>query len=575
MCNMKTKIIGLSLSLIALLALGGCNGGETTSSLDSEKSTLRVYSFTGGFGDQWIKSLARQYEALNEEISFEEGKKGVQVITVCLKQDVESSKVQSSTHDVLFLEQHDFYDEAQKGNYADITDLVTGENKYDNGKTIESKLSDSQKAMFNYEGKYLALPHYSSAAGFVYNIDLFEEKGYFFAEDQSAGSVDNLEGYFVDDSSAVKSKGPDGKTGIIGGVDYSIDDGLPSTFAEYFILCDYILEHGDYPVSFSADVFPTYVSYLVNALAVDYAGYEQSNLAFTFEGEAKKLATTDANGELILDATSTLISVANKKGKELRRNPGLYYGLEFLAKLLSSFKNKSDSGYLYPDVYSYGSYLNAQKDFFQGHDIAMMVEGMWSENEADLYAHAFSGDERQTKKFGFMPLPKATSEQVGESRTLYDVYFPECFVRSTASSTQQKIAKDFLAYAYSDQGLVNFTKTTHGVISVKYEIPASVVDSMNAYGKSIADFKNKEYKNAGANMVYPLGDNEVYNYHHSYFDIVKGTGLSSKINNVTQSYPSSFIKNSLDSSAYPSIKKMVAEYFNGMYKYASDQTFFK
>lgn len=556
----KRKSFFLAIITLFSLSLPGCSSNKQET-VDETKSQLKVYSFTGGFGRKWLDNLKSQYEEKVKDTSFEEGKKGVQINITAIKQDVLRTEIPNSGYDVLFLEQHDFYADVNSNCYADITDLVTQPNKYDNGTTIESRLSDSQKAMFNVDGKYYALPHYTTSVGFLYNIDLFKEKNYYLAK--TPAEVDGVSeaSYFINDNNPTKSDGPDGIAG-------TEDDGLPATYEEFFLLCDWIKNNGDTPVTFGEDVFGSYLSFLINSLAVDYMGYDQAMLSYTFDGEASTLATIDSSSKLVMDSEHTIVTPTNKNGKELRRSAGYYYGLSFENRLISSYKSKSEPGYLSENCFSGSNYLTAQKEFVQDNDIAMLVDGMWAENEADEVANAFrKGGSRQERNIGFMPLPKADQNHVGKPQTLFDIYFPECFVNASSNQVSQSIAKDFLSYAYSNEGLTTFTKATGALKSVKYTISDEDMKSMNTYAKSMAKLKNSE-ADGKVNFVYPLGNSSIYKTNHSYFDIIYGEGLGAKINNVNQSSPSNWMRQNPGSNA-------PATYFTGMYALSASESFFR
>ena len=558
---MRKNRIKTILASCGILCITSC--GPTSIKIDETKTILNVYSFTSGFGERWAKNLCAAYEEAVKDVSFEEGKKGVQVVcSTPQRTDIQSTSIPTSGQDVLFLEQHDFYADVRNHYYADITDVVTEANPYDNGQKILDKLSASQKDAFAVDGVYYALPHYSTPFGIIYNIDLFEEKNYYFAETPSDVADLGLQGYFVSAENLVRSAGPDGVKG-------TSDDGLPSTYEEFFRLCDWIKFNNDYPVIFGQDAFNTYLSYAVNALAVDDAGYDEANLFVSLSGTSHSLAKL-VDGKLVMDENPTEITPENKNGKELRRNAGYYRGLSFLHTLLRSYQNQDNPGFLYKDCFSNSNFLTAQKDFVQRNDVAMLFDGMWAENEADEEAHAFNkGKSRSTRKLGWMPLPKSDSSKIGTGQTLYDIYFPMAFVNESSNDLQKKVAKDFLQFAYSDAQLVAFTKTTGALKSVRYEIPQDVFDTLNAYGKSTASLKNQEYHHKGTNFVYPLASHSIYRNNHAYFDIVNGGGLASLVDGVVQSFPATYLYQHKDNDTAHQT------YFEGMAKYAAGQPFYR
>ena len=93
---------------------------------------------------------------------------------------------------------------------------------------------EEQQSFLQKNGKYYALPHYSVYQGLMYNIDLFEKKGLYFAKETDNGN----DGFVV--KGEEKSCGPDGVYG-------TSDDGLPSSYEEFFKLCDYMVQRGVTP----------------------------------------------------------------------------------------------------------------------------------------------------------------------------------------------------------------------------------------------------------------------------------------------------------------------------------------
>ena len=101
---------------------------------------------------------------------------------------------------------------------------------------MPSKLNQQQQDNLAVDGKYYALPHYETYMGVSYDVSLFESKLLYFS-----ANPDNGNNGFITSKTEKRSMGPDGKTGVQNGIDYSLDDGLPSTYEEFFKLCDYMV----------------------------------------------------------------------------------------------------------------------------------------------------------------------------------------------------------------------------------------------------------------------------------------------------------------------------------------------
>ena len=115
-----------ALSIIAMCALGvtGCNkkGGEP---VDSTKAQLKVATFDGGVGDQWLKKAAKLFEEKNaERDDFQEGRVGVQIHVTssrgCSGGNLEESDLND---DIYFTESVDYYKLTNQHKLADITDI--------------------------------------------------------------------------------------------------------------------------------------------------------------------------------------------------------------------------------------------------------------------------------------------------------------------------------------------------------------------------------------------------------------------------------------------------------------------
>ena len=71
----------IAVTLIAgVLALSGVACGGETEQINENQTQLFVTAFEGGYGVDWLKAIKTRFEAQYANVSFEEGKTGVQVI---------------------------------------------------------------------------------------------------------------------------------------------------------------------------------------------------------------------------------------------------------------------------------------------------------------------------------------------------------------------------------------------------------------------------------------------------------------------------------------------------------------
>lgn len=551
----KKSLPCLLLASATLFSAAACGGNNA----NKNKATLYVYSFTSGFGDEWLTSLIADYEEKMKDVEID-GKVGIHVEPTAEKSDVDGSQMAGRAETVYFLEQKDYYDLVAKNYVADITEAITSVSEYD-GKTLESKMFDAQKGYFartvNGETRYYAYPHYFTSFGIVYDVELFDEKGYYFADGYSKSGA--LRDMFIQSADEPKTIGADGEPG-------TADDGLPTTYQEFLWLCDYIATVGEEkPLVWSGEHRSSYLSHFINALATDYEGYEQMYLNYSFDGEAKTLGKIE-NGVFVKDATPTVIDGEN--GAELARQAGKYYAMDFYSDLYAKtyINNSETAKTLYSKTYSH---LDAQNDFLSksGKRNAMLLDGSWWQMEAtetfDYMSKTNPANSKQNRKLGWMPLPKATEEKVGENATMYDIMYPLCVMKNglDPNSWEYKYSLDFIKFANSDEQLAKFTKITGCTKALNYSLTGAQYDDLSYFGKSFYD----QYKKA--DILFPYHNNLLFANNQVKFQSLAPDGKSSPLYKST-AYSTCFIDG---------IEKNVSAetYFSGMYSYFDELTIWK
>ncbi len=545
----------LALASATLFSAAACGGNDA----NKNKATLYVYSFTSGFGDEWLTSLIADYEEKMKDVEID-GKVGIHIEPTAEKSDVDGSQMAGRAESVYFLEQKDYYDLVAKNYIADITEAVTSVSEYD-GKTLESKMFDAQKQYFartvNGETRYYAYPHYFTSFGIVYDVELFDEKGYYFADGYSKSGA--LRDMFVQSADETKTVGADGEPG-------TADDGLPTTYEEFLWLCDYIATVGeDNPLIWSGEHRSSYLSHFLNALATDYEGYEQMYLNYSFDGEAKTLGKIE-NGVFVKDATPTHIDGEN--GAELARQAGKYYAMDFYSDLYAKtyINNAETAKTLYSKTYSH---LDAQNDFLSksGKRNAMLLDGSWWQMEAtetfEYMSKTNPANSKQNRKLGWMSLPKATEGKVGENATMYDIMYPLCVMKNglDPNGWEYKYSLDFIKFANSDEQLAKFTKITGCTKALNYSLTDAQYDGLSYYGKSFYD----QYKKA--DILFPYHNNLLFANNQLTFQSLAPDAKNSPLYKST-AYSTCFIDG---------IEKGVSaeSYFNGMYSYFSELKIWK
>ncbi len=540
---MKTRKIAFVL-LIVLLSVAlttmfvACDGGSGDKELDDAKKSgkliLNVATYDGGIGTDWIKQSKAEFEALYANTKFGD-KTGVYVNTIGNKQLGGDTIVNDSLkYDVYFTEMVDYYSFVNKGKLADISDIVTGAFPTEFGVsadegTIEGKLQSSWKQYLTAkDGKYYAIPFYDGIYGMFYDVDLFEENNWYF----------NKSGVFG--GAGEKSVGLDG----IAGTD---DDGLPETYEQFNEMLYGIASTGTVPFSYAGGV--QYVQRMLANLWSNYEGLDKMSLNSTFSGTANIITSFDGD-EPVIEATE----INSSNGYLLQKQAGKYYALNFLENvILGSTDNYSGS------IINGNGFRQAQTNFVTGKYkngstvYAMLIDGVWWENEAssdfELVAKRNPDQTKATRKFGFMPVPKASADQGYTKQTLVSQNNSYCFIN--ANSEHLDVAKLFLQFVHTNKQLANFTIATSVTRSLNYTIADDQLAKCSYYGQSIYKMKKN------ADVYYPVSSIDYVINNSGYFDFETSWCWMSKNGN-TQSTDvlSRFAKG-----------ETAQEYFNGLSNY--------
>lgn len=547
----RNVVIGL-LTVIACVSLCAC--GVSGDGGNGGKTKLLVFNYDGGYGTEWLKNAEKEYEKTHNDVDIE-----IQPQKTA-NGYLSADQFKTSKCSVFFMEQVSYSSYISKEAIGDMTDIITSENPYDNGKTILGKFTDQQKDYYKVNDKYYGIPHYAGNNGFVYNKTLFDEKGWYFKKNKPTEENPPIDDWFISKAGDEKSLGPNGKTGTIDGVDYSWDDGLPATYDEFLLLLEYIRQGNSskdfYPLTFTGGSREQYVGLLYNALVADAEGDEMI-LNYDFDGTATDLGRI-VNGEFVKDAQPTVIN--ENKGYELARQEGKYKALKFLSKVFG--KARSGGKYYYDTadaVKGTDSNVDAQTRFLRG-QAAIMIEGVWWESESDN-AGTFDllGKSKTDYNFGWMPLPKVDESKVG-TETVVDNIYSLCVIKNGISEKQAEIAKDFIQFVYSDKMLSAFTRDTGTLKALNYKVDTDDFNALSEYGKSV--YKHKQ----NAKTVYPIANNAIFRNNQADFLPRNYYATDYKVGNVeSYKYVSSMLLD--DYIGGSKTEPDVEQYFSGMYTY--------
>ena len=473
---------------------GGNGGGAIEKVIDPTKTQLLVKTYTAGFGDEWMYDLEARFEEAYKNVSYEDGKTGIQVWhTGDMKSNYTAQDIIAGSYDVYFMENASYYAlTKEEGALENLTDIVTTPNADDGGKTILSKLTQQQKSFYGRTGtdgdpKYYAIPHYEGGWGLIYNKELFDAKNYYMA-DVPAGEGARI----VADANETKGKGPDGVAG-------TSDDGLPRTYEEFFILCDEIAARGDIPFCWSGQYREPYLTTFMNSLVAEYCGVDQMELNLTFEGEAEELVVFDENGAIVYEngeVKTERLAITPASGAEISRQAGKLYALQFLEKMLTTdgyFNKKTSLNATHSHTAAQENFLKAGTKFStEKSAYAMLIDGPWWEAEAtSVYTLMGIQDANYTKKnrdFAWMPMPKATEAKVGTKNIYIDTLNAITCVKSGLGPKKQA-ALDFVKFSATDESLIKFTQITGALKSFNYTLNEEQKSVLSPFAQSVINYK--------------------------------------------------------------------------------------
>lgn len=494
----------------SVLALGSCfnrEEGDDDKSLDETKTTLGVKYYNGGLRREWIDKVCDAFEKDFADYSFEPGKKGVQIQKDFEKQIIQVDAVTASPYQVFVMETVDYFQFVSKKVMLDVTDVVTSPAPINatekETRPIENKFYEGSKNFYAIgEGggkKYYGIPFYDSSCGINYNVDLFEDKGFYFGEGKTAegmskdelGSYEKVSDLFVQSPSEKRSLGPDGKTGVIDGIDYSWDDGLPATYADFHALLTYMSSESVTPIAWNG-FEKGYLTSLALNLWNSSIGFEEAQNALTFSGTSTGLLDLDASYRPKMKEGAYVyapdLSVNGENVYKVHQQKGLLDACDFVQTIMSS-----PDYYLPEGMKPSFMHTTAQNYFINGTDdptlvskpIGMLIDGAWWNSEA---TPSYQGNDKKTKRFGILPLPHPTAEQIGEDNLTLSDRDSSMFINAACPENLKEVAKTFLGYLNSDRMINVFSEHTDMVRFLQAELTQETLGNMSYFGNRVYQY---------------------------------------------------------------------------------------
>lgn len=468
-----TRLLAMIFSVMLLCSMTSCGqGGQNTS-----VTYLYVGNYGGGYGDEFLKKLKEGFEEKYKNYSFEEGKTGVVVTPITNKATMSGGQLVSSLKSqqretVFFTIDALYYDYIRDGLLYDITDAISEPlSEFGEEKSILDKMDDDAKEYLSVDGKYYAIPFCNTFTGLVYDVDLFEEKGYYFT------STDSTTSFVMNGKDKTqRSAGPDGVSG-------TSDDGLPATFEQFYALCNRIVAKNDLPFVWTGE-YLNYADAFLFSVVSDILGKDEMKLNFSFSGSSETLT-----GE------SGAYTITEQNAYMLAKQSGKKDALDFARTIINNTTwydaTRSFSGsFSHTQAQEY--FIGSKFDNSLGKRAAMLIEGSYWQNEAagafEELVSAYGNDASvENRRFATMPVPKESESELGK-RTITTMGNTFCFMNGKCPDNLVEVSKKFIQYAHTDAKLKEFTEITNLPRQYDYDLGDSY-DKLTYFGKDLWNLK--------------------------------------------------------------------------------------
>ena len=572
------KLISIVAAGIIAFTVAAVNAGCRSSDLvavDETKTQLYVSNLDLGLGRSYIEAIGQQFEKDFAEKSFEEGKKGVQVL-YNHNTDINSASffettIEGDKDNVYFTEYINYKQWTNK--FMDVTDIInspaitgynaaTGEYTRES-KNIRDKIDPTMLEFLNVGGGnkvYKGFPFYLAIKSVNYNADLWDEKGFYLCAAPSDyvaiairdnadldAAIANYNAAIAEIKSGAESEallfgnakgevkiggqteevglsaGPDGKFG-------TFDDGFPATYDDFYALCDHIANNNVTPFIWTG-ANAGYADMITQSLFTNELGLERSKVYYSLNGTMDNLIVFNQNGEAQFDGDGKPVigepytfNGGVSDGYEIMRTASKYYALQFAEKIATT------TAWTHTACYDSTSQSEAQNKYLTegftkaGNPTAMLMDGAWWQAEANATFEAMKKVDakyaKENRRFGVIPLPYSSIE-VFRDKTLNDeknVIVTEndsvCFINNNIdrNSPQYEVARVFMSYFNSDDSAGLFTAKTNMLRAINVDLVSNkYFGQMSPYGKSFVAYGE------GVDIMFPYSDNRLMNDNRNCF----------------------------------------------------------
>lgn len=501
------KFISVAMAIfiaITTMSVVGCGGKQNR---DLSKTQLDISYFAGGFGESWIYQAKKEFEELYAEESFEEGKTGVQIWIDSNKtavSDIEANLKAGTNLKTLYLTAGgNVQTLISNGLLEELTDVYNSYAVGETDRTISAKMQGLNNVLAAYGNgvdKYYAMPYTQAIIGIVFDYDLFVGREWLAFADKTDIAELTAQGFEVEESTnsydtdvlrLVSYNGSEdfisyeeGEIILKAGKDKKFgtyDDGQPQDMDEWDAMVSYICSSEGAKPFIYASGQPDYLDSIAEGIFAQYDGIDNYEITYDYDGTYVSPSTDE----------ETKITIDN--GYETFRFEGRKVALEFMDKY---FDNDT---YVHPSSDKLSrTAIDIQKEYVLGYKgiagnplSAMLVEGIWWENEARSLMNALEKEGRGygMRDYRYMLYPSFEGQKGvdgnGNGSVLSSFEDGDIFIRKTANGAEKDAAKEFLRFITSDDWLSRFTEMTGGVRPYDYTLSKDQFEGLTDFQRCV------------------------------------------------------------------------------------------
>lgn len=480
------KLLIATMCLSTILAGVGCGGApvvDEDSDPNDKRPSVMIKGFNGGYGIDWLKTMAREFNAENPESPYKvtvmDAKDTFETISAEVATNVQSYDMFMSNGDI-----HTLIDR----NLLEDISSVWQSTPIGSTETMEQMLEneDLYSKAYGRGTKRYAIPWQESIRTLVYDHEVFMRYGFLL---KKGSTKENYQ--FVTSKTDELSVGKDGVEG-------TYDDGHPETEEQWAAMYQKILTSGLYGVMYTGEN-SWYTNDLYYMIMAQYDG-DAYNLHYTmddgydFDGDGT--IEEDEKGGYDFDGDGTIENDEKlpEYGYKLMSMGGAQKAVNFMDEYFGIKEGETSKKVTIDSTYLGYSHKDAQTDFVynmvkgSGTRAAFLVEGDWWENEARLTFEAitkakYEGYDFRTHDYRFMTLPIFEGQKgTGNTYVLGDSMYIAVVARS--SSDKKAVCKEFLKFVMQPKYIRYFTVASGGVMPYDVEFETEDYAQMSPFTKS-------------------------------------------------------------------------------------------